>query len=278
MIVHAAPTSDDHGVRPTPAPETPRRLPLYLYGRVSTHVGLDGPALLVRRADKAPGRYPLSRIARIIAGQRVEWSADALAACLRHGLPIVFLDRAGEPAGYLHATQSRPSRLDDILNELLDRPDGTQQYTLWLRAERMRILHAWRASRSAQGQAVADEAYKELVRQHVYREEAGTLGMAGAELYRSAVIAYALHHVQRAGAHAIYWGQHGVPLRLAEDLADLMALSLSLEMRGLGSAAHGDDAALLAVLHSFGAQLSERGSQILGRLHRRMKELLEQWR
>lgn len=276
MIVHCA--IPKHVAPPAAAVETPRRLPLYLYGRVATQVGVDGPALLVRRAGKSPARYPLARIARIITGVGVEWSARAIAVCLEHDLPIVFLDRVGQPAGYLHAVQSKPSRLDDLLDELLDRPDAARQYDLWLRAERMRILGAWRAARADAGQDIDEQEYRQLVRRHVYRREDLPLGLAGEELYRGAVQAYAVEQVQRAGVRPLYWGQHGQPLRLADDLADLLGLALGLELRGLGGAVRGDDAALLTLLHTYGHSLAERCRQTLGRLHRRVKELMDEWR
>lgn len=50
--------------------------------------GLDGPALRLRIARKAPLRHPLSRIARVTAG---------------------------EPAGYPRQMRGKPSRLDTML-------------------------------------------------------------------------------------------------------------------------------------------------------------------
>lgn len=278
MIVQTAIPSATRPGAPRSGGETTRRLPLYLYGRVPTHVRLDGPALLVCRAGKADARYPLGRLARVVCGLGVEWTARALAACLEHDLPIVFLDRAGQPAGYLHAAQTKPSRLDEVLEELLDRPDGPTQYAIWLRAERMSVLAAWRRDRAGKGQDIAEGDYRELVRRHVYRCEDAQIGLAGEHIYRSAVYAHALEQVQKAGARPIYWGHHGAPLQLAADLAGILYLGLSLELRGLGSAAHGDDAALLTVLHAYGSTLTQRCNVTLGRLHRRMKEQLEEWR
>lgn len=276
MIVHCAPPSSRHA--PATASEPARRLPLYLYGRNKTRVGVDGPALLVQRANKSPARYPLARLSRVISGASVEWTAAALALCLEHELPIVFLDRAGEPAGYLHPVQAKPSRLDALIRELLARPDGMTQYAQWLRAERMRVLRLWRQVQEAAGGSVASEDYRELARRHVYAGEPALLGLAGERLYQSAVHAYALEQVQRAGLRVIYWAHDGLPLLLAADLAGLLALALMLELRGLGGAVQGDDAALLRVLHSYGRSLAERCERIFASLHRRLSELLDEWR
>ena len=277
MIVHAAASAY---ARPAPpaAGETARRLPLYLYGRIATQVGVDGPALLVRRTDKAPSRYPFSRLARVISGAGVEWSARALAACLEHDLPIVFLDRAGQPVGYLHAVQTKPSRLDDLLTQLLDRPDGLDRYALWLRHERMHVLRTWRAEQAAACADVSEDEYRELVRRHVYLEETAPLEVAGEHLYLGAISAYTIDQIQRAGIRPLYWGLHGQPLRLADDLAGLLVLDLALRLRGLGSAAHGDDAALLTILHAYGQGLTERCRCALGRLYRHLSKILDEWR
>ena len=275
MIVHCAPPP--HRPAPATVSEPARRLPLYLYGRSKTQVAVDGPALLVRRAGKSPARYPLVRVARVISGAGVEWTAAALAKCLENELPIVFLDHAGEPAGYLHPVQIKPSRLDALIRELLARPDGLAQYTQWLRAERMRTLEAWRQAKETAGGTVATEDYRDLTRRHVYAGESALFGLSGGRLYQSAVHAYALEKVQRAGLCAVYWAQHGQPLPLAADLAGLLALALMLELRGLGSAVQGDDAALLSVLHTYGRSLAQHCQRVFASLHRRLSELLDEW-
>ena len=275
MIVHCAPPP--HRPAPTTEAEPVRRLPLYLYGRSKTTVGVDGPALLVRRAGKAPARYPLARVSRVISGAGVEWTAAALATCLAHELPIVFLDGAGEPAGYLHPVQAKRSVLDALIRELLDRPDGMEKYSVWLRNERMRTLYAWCRARQAAGEAIVQQDYRELARRYVYAGEHALCGLAGGRLYESAAHAYALEQIQRAGLCVVYWAQHGQPLRLAADLADILSFALMLELRGLASAVQGDDAALLRVLHTYGRSLGERCEQVFAHLHRFLSELLDEW-
>lgn len=255
-----------------------QRLPLYLYGRQPTQVNADGPALRVCIVGKAPLRYPLARIARVIAGPRVEWQATALAACQRESLPIVFLDAAGEPTGYLQPVQGKASRLHSVIEEMLGRPDWAMHYSHWLRAKRMNLVQAWRRARQAAGKDVIEDDYRELVRQHVYRPETEVLAFPPHSVEAGAVTAYALQTLHRAGLQARYWGGHGEALELAADLARLLGLALHLEMHGMGASLQGDNAALLRVLHSFGVRLSEHLSHLLGSLHRRFKTQLETWR
>lgn len=273
MILHTAvPASTQRAAHGAVAS---RRLPLYLYGRVATQVAIDGPALKVLRHDKADNRYPLSRLSRIISGISVQWQAQALAACLENRIPIVFLDRAGQPTGYLHSVQHNPSPLDALIDELLDRPDGLAQYALWLRSERMRTLWAWRQASLAAGREIDPQQYRELMRLHVYLGQ--TPQTTGAHIYDSAIYAYALRQVHDAGARQVYWGLGGAPLELANDLANLLQLALALELQGLGAGMRGEDAALLEVLHTYGPMFAERCQTALARLHRRLRELLEEW-
>lgn len=275
MIVHVAPPR--HPPQPVRADSLAPRLPLYLRGRKPTWVGVDGPAFLVRRQDKADARYPFSRIARIISGPGVEWSGRALGACLAQDIPVVFLDRDGHPAGYLHAWQRHPSRLDTVLTELLDRPDGFEHYALWLRAERMRTLQDWQRSLSLSGKTIDMAEFSALVHRYVYRTDDSSLGMWAEDLYRGALSAYVLQQLQRCGARPLYWCHDARPLHLANDLASLLLLHLALEMRGFGDRIHGDEAAMLTVLHKLGEKVQTLCGSILGRLHKHIRELLEQW-
>ena len=255
-----------------------QRLPLYLYGQNPTQVGADGPALAVRIAHKATLRYPYARLARVIAGPRVEWQAQALVACQREGLPSVFRDGAGAPTGYLQPVLGKPSRLDSVIEEMLDRADWAMHYSHWQRAERMNLVQDWRRARLAAGKEVEEDDFQELVRQHVYRPESEDFFFAPSGPQAGALTAYALQTLHRAGLKPRYWGSHGDPLELAADLTRLLSLALHLEMQGLGSSLHGEQAALLRVLHSFGPRIDQILTHLLGSLHRRLKSLLEEWR
>lgn len=262
----------------SPSAAIGRHLPLYLYGQNPTQVSADGPALLVRIAHKAPLRYPLARIARVIAGPRVEWQASALAACQHEGLPIVFLDAAGEPTGYLQPAQGKHSRLDSDIEEMLDRADWRIHYNHWQRAQRMELLQAWRQARLAAGGETDEADFRELVRQHVYRPETEPDLFAPHSPQAGALTAYTLQALHKTGLKTRYWDEQGKALELAADLTGLTTLALHLELHGLGTSLHGDNAALLRVLHSFGPRIEGLLPHLLGSLRRRLKSLLEEWR
>lgn len=275
MIVHVA--VPRHTTDPGSAATSSPGLPLYLRGQVPTRVDVDGPAFLVLRQGKAAARYPFNRVARIVASQTVEWSARALASCLQHDIPVVFTDRQGLPAGYLHARLRSPSRLDAALTELMDRPDGLDHYTHWLRAERMHALQDWRRTQAAAGHPVEEDEFRERVRRHVYQADEEPHGIAVEALYKSAIQAYVLQQLHRSGTRTLYWGSGAGALNLAKDLADLLMLRLALELDGLGKAMHGEEAAMLTVLHNFGQKVQNHSHILLSRLHKHTREVLEQW-
>lgn len=252
------------------------RRPLYLAVGGAAIVDLDGPALRVRARSRAPARYPLARISRVIAHCRVEWSSRALLACLERGIPIVVTNPGGDPAGYVLPALRLSSRLGRELEELLDRPDWHHHYEGWLRAERMRIFAQWQRRRETSGKPVPPSLLRELKRRHVYLgERPGNLAQGAFAL--AAVRAVVAERLLKGGLRARYWGAQGEPLCLLDDLAALLELALGLELYGLGETARFDTPAYLRVFHAFADSLTELCHTALGRLHRRINTFLEEW-
>jgi hypothetical protein len=254
------------------------RLPLYLRGSAPTQVDADGPALLMRVQYQSAQRYPLARLSRIIAAQRVEWRSAALNACQHAHLPIVFLDNKGEPAGYLYPMQGKPSRLNQLIEEVLERDDWAEHYLNWLRAERMGLVRAWWHERQQAGEALNEAELHEQIRRHVYHAEENTPVLPPGSPQIAALTAHVLHSLHQAGLKSCYWGAQGQPLDLTDDLRHLLELALALEMHGLGERLHGEDAALLRILHAYAERLPGLLEHLYGSLHRRLRTLLEEWR
>jgi len=266
------------GAKPASQPNSLAKLPLYLYGQAATLVDVNGPAFLIKIEYKAPIRYPFVRISRVISGAQVEWKARALSACQQNGMPIVFIDAAGVTTGYLQPVQSKPSRLNAVIEEMLDRADWSTHYCHWLRAQRMDLLQNWRRGYERAGRNIEESDFNELVRQHVYRPETEQHSNPIQTPQATALSAHFLRALHQAGLQPRYWGEHGEPLELAADMTNLLSLALYLEMFGMGAAVRGDNAIMLRILHSFSARLNELVPHILGSLHRRFKSQLEEWR
>ncbi len=116
--------------------------PLYIEGPEPARVRLDGPALVIVREGRAPRRYPLGRISRVVAGGRIHWDHEALVACLDHGVTITLLAPDGSARGFGLPACDPATRDNQRLEEFLSRPDWRSLYDNWLRAyERREILY-----------------------------------------------------------------------------------------------------------------------------------------
>ncbi len=254
-------------------------LPLYLRGQAATCVDADGPSLLVRRAGHAPDRYPVARLSRVIASQRVEWSGAALRLCMTAKIPIVVLDGDGEPLGYVQPARVARSSLDRLLREALDRPDWPERYENFVRAQRMRLVRQWIEGLQARGVPLDVRVLRERVRADVFRwRQPDRPAAPGRELWQGALAAFASRQALCAGVSLRYWGCGGGCLDLAGDMAALLGLSLELELSGAGEAAHGDPVAMLRVLHAFGERTAATAREFLGRMHGWARRTVEEWR
>lgn len=272
-ILEKAPRPERHPAHAGIAPPLLAR-PLYLLAAADTVVDLDGPSLMVRSRRRAPTRYPFVRVSRIVSGISVQWKGRALTECIARRIPVVFLERDGTPAGYLQPASRALSTPGGLLEELLSRPDWCEHHANWLRSERRRVVGEYRDAREAEGNALSETEYKELVRSHVYST---TASGACTGFYRGALAALVGEYVCKCGFRHAYTGFGGGTLDLLTDLTDLLELSLDLELRGLGSSAHADVAAQLRVFQVFADRLARRCVGMLGRLQRRVAEILHAW-
>lgn len=263
--------------RPASQPENCRR-PLYLCARVKAWVDVDGPALRVRSTGRAEARYPLYRVSRVIASNRVDWSAAALETCLQSGIPIVIVAGSGAPLGSFQPAHLRTSRLSEDLEELLDRSDGCEIYATWLRAARMRVLGEWRTGRETAGKPPAAGEFKELVRRYVYGSRHTTPFEGATGLWRGALCALVAEVLRRAGNQPVYWGSGGTALNLLDDMARLLELRLRLEVQAGMEHGLAGEAVVLRVFHALSDSLEEQCGRVLASLARRVKQVLAEWR
>jgi hypothetical protein len=108
--------------------------PLYLGNGQDLRVRADGPALRVDGSGRAAGRYPLRRLSRVVSAEDVAWGTNALLACLRAGVPIVFIERDGTPSGWCFGPRRRETTLAGLLREGLDRTDWEPRFDVWRRS------------------------------------------------------------------------------------------------------------------------------------------------
>ncbi|MDW8469607.1 MAG: CRISPR-associated endonuclease Cas1 [Burkholderiales bacterium] len=259
-----------------PGAEEARR-PLYIGRGVAARVDLDGPALRLRARRRAERRYPLYRISRVVAGPSVEWGADAVRACLAQAIPIVIVGDDGAPLGWIYPARSKTSRLHSAIEELLDRPDWREWYGNWLRAMRMRTVVDWHERRQTEGTQPDPLELRELIRRHVYASQTSVEVEIGG-VCRGALCALAAQVLSRFGLKPVYFGHGGEPLELLGDLAGLLALRLSLEVRPAMHGVFEREASALRVLHALSDKLNGLATEAIASLARRLRETLDEWR
>jgi hypothetical protein len=252
-------------------PAAVSRRPLFLRPAGGARVDADGPALRVRAERRADARFPLDRVSRIVAGTRVNFTAEALSACLERAIPIVIVNADGTPLGSIAPARAAPLPL---ARALLDWPDWRDIYGCWLRAARMRVLADWRLAREAQGAMPDPRAYQELVKKHLYPAAAASAKPAMTGLWRGAVYALAAEATVRWGVPGVMWGEGGDALDLQRDLAQLMELRLRLEVREEAEGSLKGEAAMLLVFHAMTKKLEAEAARAMRSLARRVKEVL----
>lgn len=125
------------------------RLPLYLGGDASVRLD-DGPSLVASRPGMAPLRVPLERCSRIVAQADTKVESDALLACMRHGVPLVWLDQGG-PLALCAPAQSRALDWPELLWTAMAHPDWKTRYESWLGAQRAMALRSLGARHGFEG-------------------------------------------------------------------------------------------------------------------------------
>lgn len=115
--------------------------PVYLNAPGVRRVTLEGPALKVQSRGRADRFLPLARLGRIVCRGPVQWSTAALIQCLKHGIPVTFLDPDGREIGHCFSARPGGEPFNERLNGYLAQPDGPARLADWLRAcGRARLL------------------------------------------------------------------------------------------------------------------------------------------
>lgn len=259
------------GVLRLPAIAGPRK-PLHLDGRLyPIEVTAAGPALAVARGARRT-QFPLARLSRILVCGRVRWEGEALALCLRHRIPVVFLDARAQPIGAALALQAQPGALDELLAEFVDRPHWRARFDNWLRSWRLRVLLEWRRQRAATGAPVTCAEWVEAVRAQVYVPDFAPRGPAAGASYALALVVLA-----RAGVRTQYRAFDGGVLALGADLGRLLELRIALQLGTLAQNFDGQDGLKARGFEAGAAEHEAFLIELLERLRRRVGEWIEPW-
>lgn len=107
--------------------------PLYIES-ADARVRLDGPALRVEAPQRAAQWFPLSRLSRVIAGHRSEWSTDALLACAEQRITVCFVAADGRLLARCIGKPVSDRLLQQRWADFLLGDDWPERYACWYRS------------------------------------------------------------------------------------------------------------------------------------------------
>ena len=208
--------------------------PLYLASGHRWQVRLDGAALRVCGRARAPSRYPLRRLSRVVSATDVQWNTEALLGCLGAGVPVLFCDSGGRPKAWCFGPRRRETTLEGLLREGLSRMDWDDRFADWRRAaerrEMMLALHDF----GLVGQDLSAPTVRAgLCNAHQRRFGVGVAPHLGA--LRTAMAGLVARYMTDAigDADLIAWARPG--LHLGECFTDLTVWRGHIELQARGA-------------------------------------------
>ena len=254
--------------------------PLYIAPGAETHVCLDGPALCVQRGEQAEQLFPLRRLSRIHCTDGARWSTEALLACARQGIGVLFVDDLGEVVARL---LGRPGAVDDLSHRLLDflpLPQALGRYEHWRLSYEQRV--AWWAGARLNVPIVEREpaCCRAHLRERAVRYAGEREESRSRQWLRGIAHGWMQFHLQDLGLGAnTELAQAGAPA-LARDLSGLLMWYLEparlgwLRRRWLVAQEKGEPlrpavhAELVRLFESKVSRAAHHGREITGSLHR----------
>ncbi len=105
--------------------------PLYLEGEKPLRVSLDCAALRIDAEARAGLYVPLTRVSRIVACPRAEFTTEAFLACAERGITILLHDDEGDTVARVIGQPGPRQEFHRRLREFILRPDWRDRYAAW---------------------------------------------------------------------------------------------------------------------------------------------------
>ncbi len=105
--------------------------PLYLEGEKALRVSLDSVALRIDAESRAGMYVPLTRISRIVACPRTEFTTEAFLACAERGITILLHDDEGSTVARVIGQPGPRQEFHRRLREFILRSDWRDRYAAW---------------------------------------------------------------------------------------------------------------------------------------------------
>ena len=96
-----------------------------------TRVTSEFCSLRVAVGRKCRQLFSPRELRRVVSGPRARWREDAIALCLDHRVPVIFVDDYDNVRGMLEPWQPRHCSLDRRIASMLAEPDGPERLQNW---------------------------------------------------------------------------------------------------------------------------------------------------
>lgn len=259
--------------RPPKPGSSRQRKPLYLVTDSAIRVAARGASLLVQRQPRGEQCFPINRLSRIVCNHNADWSGQAVALCLSHGITLTWVAGNGDPLGDCTARLTEPAPFDTMIERYLELSDWPDRHGNWLRRARMEVLLRAARDRDAAGAPYTAQEFSAYKRNYVYR---GELPASYAAAWLGWLHALTVARLHRDKLHAHYWGEGGTTLDLAEDLTGLLWAELNLSG---GTLAAGEDAThpMTMLFESAAQRYEQRLLRHLASLNRHVNREVAAW-
>lgn len=105
----------------------------YLQDTAIDRIDHEYGALRLESKHSATRFLPLRLLTRIVAKGAIDWSAQALSACLAADIPIALLGSDGDPVGYITAAKPKNTTFDSLSKSLRHLP-ADADFAAWHRS------------------------------------------------------------------------------------------------------------------------------------------------
>lgn len=217
IIQTATPTCEQ-----APRPQDDDARPLYIAPGGDTQILLDGPALSIQRGERAEQLFPLRRLSRIHCAEDTSWSTEALLACAKRGITILFVAETGTVVARLLGRPGSHDHLSHRLGEFLLLPQAMGLYEHWRQTYERRVA-GWAGSRLGLAPSEREPVRCRAGLQELAAHYAGDAQEVRTRQWlRGIALGWMQAHLQELGLGATSeLGQSGAP-PLARDLTGLL--------------------------------------------------------
>lgn len=276
MIVRTTTPTCDQDLRP----QDDDARPLYIAPGGDTRILLDGPALCIQRGERAEQLFPLRRLSRIHCAEDTFWSTEALLACARRGITILFVADTGTVVARLLGRPGCHDFLSHRLIEFLLLPQAMGMYQHWLLTYERRVAR-WTGNRLEIAPSARDPVRCRASLQELAAHYAGAQQeIRTRQWLRGIALGWMQAHLQSLGLGAgSEVAQSGAP-PLVRDLAGLLYWYLEparigwLKGRWLAAQHKGKEVAppthgeVVRLFEAHPTRVATHGREITSHLHR----------